>query len=594
MFKKKIERYLPKKLKALDTRFKLTSIFFFTAIATLAALVGYQLYYKDKIYPGIYIASSNVGGKTRNEARKFLSKSIQVPEVLSINAKEETFSLSLKEIDFGYDYSKTTERAYSLYRQDNFWQNTKKQFLAVYKKTNTPLEFSLNQKKLDEYIEVVSSQVSTEPIQPSVSLEKGSIKVDKGKAGESVNKEEFKRQLMTNLSFANFTPLTIPFEHIDPSLTDDEAKDFGERARKFINKSVTLNFDGETLIFDDETLLGFLDAKKSVNREKISESIKRQVSPKFNREPQNAVFKFENGRVQEFLPAKEGVVVDEQKLLNELIEKLATLENTEVTSADLSIPAQISKPTITTAEVNDLGIRELLGRGISTFRGSIPGRIFNIGHAASKFNGVLVPPGEILSFNNTVGEVSSLTGYKQAYIIKDGATVLGDGGGVCQVSTTLFRAALNAGLPIVERRAHSYRVSYYEQNAGPGLDATVYAPTTDLKFKNDTPGHILIQTAFKPEEATLIFEIYGTSDGRIATLSKPVILSSTPPPQDLYIDDPTLPTGQIKQIDFKAWGAKVIFDYKVVRNGQTLIDETFTSNYRPWQAKFLRGTGPVQ
>ena len=164
---------------------------------------------------------------------------------------------------------------------------------------------------------------------------------------------------------------------------------------------------------------------------------------------------------------------------------------------------------------------------------------------------------------------------------------------MCQVSTTLFRAALDAGLPIVSRRAHSYRVTYYEQGTPPGLDATVSSPTTDFKIKNDTPNHILIQTLFDPTNATLAFEIYGTDDGREITLSEPVISSQSPPPEPHYQDDPTLPEGTVKQIDWAAWGAKVQFDYTVTRDGETLQDETFYSNYRPWQAKFLRGTGPA-
>jgi len=198
--------------------------------------------------------------------------------------------------------------------------------------------------------------------------------------------------------------------------------------------------------------------------------------------------------------------------------------------------------------------------------------------------------GSSISFNNVLGDVSAFTGYKQAYVIMDGKTVLGDGGGVCQVSTTLFRALLSAGLPIVERRAHAYRVGYYEQGFPPGLDATVYSPTTDLKFTNDTPAHILIQPKIDTNNLSLVFEIYGTNDGRVATTTKPVITSQTAPPADLYVDDPTIPAGTVKQIEHKAWGAKVIFDYNVVRNGETLINQRFTSNYRSWGAVFLRGT----
>jgi vancomycin resistance protein YoaR len=241
-----------------------------------------------------------------------------------------------------------------------------------------------------------------------------------------------------------------------------------------------------------------------------------------------------------------------------------------------------------------MGIKELIGRGSSRFRGSISSRIHNIALASSRFNGVLVKPGEIFSFNKALGDVSIYTGYKEAYIIKDGKTVLGDGGGVCQVSTTFFRAILSAGLPVVERRAHAYRVGYYEQDSSVGFDATVYDPSPDLKFKNDTPGHLLIQTYVNTRAATLVFEIYGTSDSRIASTTKPVVTDIVSPPEDLYVDDPTLPIGSVKQIDWKAWGAKAWFTYKVTRDKETIYQKTFYSNYRPWQAIYLRGTGPVQ
>ncbi len=133
-------------------------------------------------------------------------------------------------------------------------------------------------------------------------------------------------------------------------------------------------------------------------------------------------------------------------------------------------------------------------------------------------------------------------------------------------------------------------MSYYEQDSLPGLDATVFAPSYDLKFKNDTPGYILIQTKTDRNNYTLTFEIYGTSDGRKAEITKPVILSQTPSPPDLYQDDPTLPKGVVKQVDWKAAGAKVSFDYKVTKGGETIFQKNFFSAYQPWQAIYLRGT----
>ena len=270
-------------------------------------------------------------------------------------------------------------------------------------------------------------------------------------------------------------------------------------------------------------------------------------------------------------------------------EKLA-VALVEAGDTKLEIPVIFSYPKIKAGDVNNLGIKELIGEGKSTFSHSIPGRVFNVNLASSRINSTIVPPGEEFSFNNAVGDISKASGYQSAYIISGGKTVLGDGGGVCQVSTTVFRAALNAGLPITERKAHAYRVGYYEQDSKPGIDATVYNPTADLKFLNDTGKHILIQTTVDVRNLKMSVDIYGTKDGRVATISVPKISGQSAPPPTLYVDDPTLPQGQLKQIDWAAWGAKVSFHYKVMRGVETITEKTFYSNYQPWQAIYLRGT----
>lgn len=308
---------------------------------------------------------------------------------------------------------------------------------------------------------------------------------------------------------------------------------------------------------------------------------------------QNALFQFENGKVILFKTSKEGRKLNREethKLILTYIMEIPNLNTFSPEGIIITLPVDAVYPSVSTENSNNFGIKELLASGNSKFVGSIPGRIHNIELAASRINGQLIAPGAIFSFNDALGDVSSGTGFQPAYIIKDGRTVLGDGGGVCQVSTTLFRAALNAGLPIEERHAHSYRVSYYEQDSSPGLDATVFAPGYDLKFKNDTQNYILIQAKTDRNNYSLTFELYGTSDGRKSEVTKPVILSQSPPPPDLYQDDATIPKGVVKQVDWKAAGAKVNFDYKVTRNGEVLIQQSFFSNFQPWQAVYLRGT----
>ncbi len=306
---------------------------------------------------------------------------------------------------------------------------------------------------------------------------------------------------------------------------------------------------------------------------------------------QDALFTFSGGRVTAFRPSKDGRALNREEALIRIHDAFFSGARSGITRLTIIIPIDTIHPSITTDKANFFGIKQLIGRGYSEFAGSIAGRIHNVALAAGRINGVLIKPGETFSFNGAVGDISAATGYQSAYIIKEGRTVLGDGGGVCQVSTTLFRAALAAGLPIVERHAHAYRVHYYEEGGfKPGLDATVYGPTYDLKFKNNTPGYILIQTKTNLSNLSLTFELYGTGDGRTAQISNQKLWDVRPPPPDLYQDDPTLAKGAVKQVDFAAWGAKASFDYKVTRGTEVLEDTTFFSNFRPWQAVYLRGT----
>jgi vancomycin resistance protein YoaR len=307
--------------------------------------------------------------------------------------------------------------------------------------------------------------------------------------------------------------------------------------------------------------------------------------------PVDARFSFQNGKVNEFRPSLDGQELNLEALNNKIAAQILTVISVKRPHIfTIIIPIKVLKPTMTTDKVNNLGIQELIGVGTSMFDGSIPNRIYNITLASTRLNGILIKPGETFSFDNALGDVSAFTGYKQAYVIQNGRTVLGDGGGVCQVSTTFFRAALNAGLPIIERNPHAYRVGYYEQDQGPGFDAAIFSPTVDFKFKNDTTRYLLVQTIVDPGTQRLTFELFGTKDNRQVLISQPVITNVTSSPDPLYIDDPTLAKGEIKQVDYAVSGANVYFTRIVKKDGKVILNDKFASYYRAWQAVYMRGT----
>jgi vancomycin resistance protein YoaR len=256
----------------------------------------------------------------------------------------------------------------------------------------------------------------------------------------------------------------------------------------------------------------------TLDAEMVKKSL-ASLAKRVNQEPADSRFKLEDGKVVLFALSEKGLKLDEAGSLEIII---SSLKN-RATGTKLDLPYAEIDPVMTSDSIDNMGIDTLLGEGRSNFKGSPKNRIFNINVATDRFDGVLIKPGEEFSFVKVLGEVDGEHGYLPELVIKQDKTEPEFGGGICQVSTTAFRAAIYSGLEITARRNHAYPVSYYNPQ---GMDSTVYIPKPDLRFKNDTPNYILIQTKIIGTE--LIFQFYGTSDGRKTTVIGPTILEKNP------------------------------------------------------------------
>ncbi|MFA6253190.1 MAG: VanW family protein [Patescibacteria group bacterium] len=294
---------------------------------------------------------------------------------------------------------------------------------------------------------------------------------------------------------------------------------------------------------------------------------------------QDARFKLNNGRVSEFMASQEGKMIDWIKTIASAEKIISDKKN------NFDIIVETVKPKVMNSDANDLGIGTLLGTGESDFKGSPPNRIHNIGVGADTLNGLLINVGEEFSLITALGDIDGQHGYKQELVIKGNKTIPEYGGGLCQIGTTVFRAALGTGLPITERRNHSYRVVYYEPA---GMDATIYDPKPDLKFLNDTGNYVLIQSRI--EGTKLYFDFWGTSDGRVATTTKPTIYNVVSPAPKKIVKTTDLPVGQTRCTESAHAGADAKFDYIVqYLNKAEPVKVTFSSHYVPWQAVCLVG-----
>lgn len=559
----------------------LVAVFF---LLPFVVVYSYYLGLGDRIYQNLNVSGIDVGRLTKIEAEKIVEDEFKkTPSIIPVALEGQEIG-EIEVNDFKRDYKWAVEQAYLVGRSGNYLIDLKDKIKLLFDKRDISLPISIEEEALETLADTVAAKVEITAVWPSLVKTNNEYTIKSGVDGRILNRSDFIQKVKTELATNKPKKIEVTLEKVitqpDPSLSDLALKILNE----WKGKKVMIKYQEYNKYITEDSLVKLLGLRGDFFNQEELEKLVSEIASEIETEPKDAVFEFVEGKVKEFKPEVLGVVVDKPKFVSQLEEAIKS-------SKDVVEVAVINKePNIKVADINNFGIKELIAVGKSSFAHSIPSRVFNVNLAASRINGVIVPPGEEFSFNKAVGEISRQTGYQTAYVISQGKTVLGDGGGVCQVSTTAFRAALDFGFPITERRAHAYRVSYYEQDSSPGLDATIFSPTTDFKFLNDTGHHILVQTKVDTKNLTMKVEIYGTHDGRKATVSKPVITSQSPAPATVYVDDPTLPKGTKKQIDWSASGAKVNFDYKVERGGEVLFERKFISNYQPWRAVYLVGT----
>jgi len=567
----------------------------------------------------VTIDGQSISGKATNDLLNELPNQ-PVVYSLKINTPNQTYTLDSTTIDFYQDFQRINDTiSATLNHPLDAWR-----WWGL--SLTNPTSFRTPLVATDSQLEAAVAQIAQAELlpgkPPSLMLNKSgdvnSLKVDAGENGYELD-GSVALAVIQNALADRAVLVEVPLQTSVVALTTEQVETLTKRGQSLVGESLAFTIPDQPtqLTINDVMLISFLNPTGGNNQEAIS-NLTQDWSQKVDRPPQNPILDLnsETLKVDRFVPPLDGLVINQtqvqqliERYLTQLINQAEVVELAKVADnqaeadkattdpdridAIQQLPLAVQPPSMSLADTNELGINEKIGHGQSRYAGSIATRIHNISLATSRVNLIILKPGQEFRFNDQLGDVSAATGFKPAYIIRSGRTELGDGGGVCQVSTTVFRAALDAGLQITKRLPHSYRVSYYELDTKPGIDATVFSGEVDLRFVNDTPGHILIYGQADPKTLTMYYDFYGTNDGRVATISDHVTWAATPPLPPEYIYDPSLAPGQRKQIDWSAPGLKAKFTYTVVDGvGQEKHKQTFTSNYRPWSAKYLVGTPP--
>lgn len=565
-------------------------------------LFAYKTSYANKIYPGVKSGALDLSGLTIAQAEDKLNKAWDEFSRQGILIKFESGQTLLNPIVTSSENSElvyelisykpqvVAENAWQVGRDSNWFNDLAQPFLLRFWSQDasylSPIEVDIDRvvqhlktsfKKLESPAEPADIKVDTTD----------NVVVVKEKSGYVVDRNYLAAELVNRAINFSTEPITLKQQSSTPTLNVAEVLKLLPQVKEFLqDKEVVFTFEESTWRAKPAVWHLWLAIKEGeLNKyvvyldENKANAFFKIILDTVNQEAHDAKFELLDGRVKLFEASQEGRRVDIVESLKLVQAKIKTKEEPNV-----GLVVVKTQPQVTTADIADLGVKEVIGIGRSNFKGSPNNRRHNIKTGANALNGVIIKPEEEFSLIKNLGTIDEAGGYLPELVIKGDKTVPEFGGGLCQIGTTTFRAALASGLPITERRNHSYRVAYYEPA---GTDATIYDPKPDFRFKNDTGSNILIQTRVKGDD--LIFEFWGTKDGRVTVQTKPRIYNIVKPPPTKIIESEDLPVGKKKCTETAHAGADAEFTYNVTYADGTKHEKVFKSHYVPWQEVCLIG-----
>ncbi len=569
----------------------------------------YAHIYDGRIFPGVAVGGVNLSGMSTEQAAELLATKLDYPQRGKIVFQEGTNLWTAKPAELGLtlDTQTTALAAYNLGRTGSPAARMTDQWRAWSSGAELAPWFVFDKRVAQQYLQGIADKVDRPIIEASLGISGVEVVVNSGQVGRNLDVPSALASLDAQLKTMTDGIIPLVVHETPPVILDATAQ--ADLARRILSAPLTLRIpnaepgDAGPWSFELAALVQML----TINRVKTDNGESYQVglspdalrtflmniAPPLSRDPQNARFIFNDDtrQLEVIQPAVIGRALDIDSSLAQINQQLLNGQH------NVDLVMQTTNPPVTNdATAASLGITELTSEYTSYFYGSDASRIQNISTAASRFHGLLIAPGATFSMADTLGDVSLDTGYAEALIIFGDRTIKGVGGGVCQVSTTLFRTAFFGGYQIDQRWFHAYRVKYYEQTASgghdenlAGLDATVFAPQVDFRFTNDTPYWLLMETY--PTKTSLTWKFYSTSDGRTVDWQTSGLQNVVEPPPPLYEENPDLQKDEIKQVDWAVAGADVSVTRTVTRDGNIIQDDTFATHYLPWQAKYQYGPG---
>jgi vancomycin resistance protein YoaR len=581
-------------------------------ISLIGSVAAFEIYHAERIYPDVWVWDVDVSGMRVEEAAAALEDRLELDMPLAtLHGPERSWSLRPADLGLQIDPYTTLASAYQLGRspvgadapaerggswvedlQSHFW-------LLIYRTNLSPVAV-YDERVARLYLETLAEQIDLPSTNASLAIDGVTPVANPAQSGRWVDVEATLAALKPAVTDLAPIEVDLVIHEIPPTITD--AEQARAEAETLLDGPLTLVLaeprenDPDPRVIQPEQLAEMLVVRVedgvlhvSLDEEPLRAYLET-LAPALVIEPENARFHFNDGagELEPIVPSQDGRALDVGASAMRIVQELAAGNHRVPLVVQAIVP-----PYPDTATAEELGIVELVAEGDSYFIGSPSGRDRNIRLAASKFDGLVIPPGETFSFNHYLGEVSAEAGYDESFITAGEQLAVEVGGGICQVSTTAFRAAFWGGYPIVERWYHQHRVGYYEyMGAGLGMDATVYSPHVDFRFVNDRPHPLLIETEIEEAAHRLIFRFYSTDDGRQVEKEDPVEsdrIAPGPPIYQLYED---MAPGTVIPWQSAVNGVTATIERRVYdAAGNLLSSDFFVSKYAPRRASYHHGPG---
>ncbi len=577
---------------------------------------GYQLLFAGRIFPGISMAGVDLTNLTPQEAVTSLRQRLTYPisGKVVFRAGDQVWVANPGELGMTFDADTSVKRAYSIGRQGGLLNALAGQLNAWQGGLVLQPAISFDERVAQAYLQDIAAQIDQPMIETDLHLNGTEVIYQQGQKGRMMDLDATLSKLLAQLATFRDGQVDLVIEERSPLVL--EANGQADTLRRILSAPLTLTIpdaqpgDPAPLTIEPSILAGMLTIQQVqvsgvweyqvlANAQGLEEVL-GQIAAQVDRSPQNARFTFDDNPDSN----TRQLLLEKHAQLGRELNSSATIETVQAGllagEHDFAIQMDTTEPEVgDDATAQSLGISELVYAETTYFRGSSNARLQNIDTSAHQFHGLLVPPNTTFSMGDVLGDISLDNGYAEALIIYNGRTITGVGGGVCQVSTTLYRTAFFAGYPIVERHAHAFRVFYYEQRPGSGidsslagLDATVYFPLVDLKFTNDRSSWLLMETYFNRVNMSLTWKFYSVNDGRFVQWRNLGLRNVVLAPEPRFEENPDLPAGTCKQVDYPADGADITVLRTVYNSaGFAMYNDTIQTQYQPSQGVYQVGPG---